>query len=300
MFTATYANICIFRIKSVKRIFRALGLVVLSSASVLGQGMLSIPVFKASYLEIGDSTHFGKMVHASVKADTSIFLADWNTSKTHIDSIDLSNITDSIYLVLADKKHPHFALPIEGEVRDNFRWRSTRHHNGVDIRLNTGDTVYAAFDGLVRYAKYNHGGYGNLVIIRHYNGLETYYGHFSKIFADTNQYVKAGTAIGLGGSTGRSTGPHLHFEIRYLGNPIDPENIIDWECASLNGYEFVVHRDLFKHVREKSERAYYKVKSGDNLSVIARRNHTSVKNICQLNGIKSTSTIRPGQKLRVQ
>jgi len=284
----------------VKGIFQVLSVVVFCSASGFAQRVLSIPVFKSGHLETRDSTHYGKIFQASAKADTAIFLADWNTSKTHIDSIDLSNITDSIYLVLADKTHPHFALPIEGEVRDNFRWRSTRHHNGVDIRLNTGDTVYAAFDGLVRYAQYNHGGYGNLVVIRHYNGLETYYGHFSKIFADTNQYVKAGTAIGLGGSTGRSTGPHLHFEIRYLGNPIDPEKIIDWECASLNSFEFVVHRDLFKHAREMKERAYYKVKSGDNLSAIARRNHTSVKNICRLNGIKTTSIIRPGQKLRVR
>lgn len=233
--------------------------------------------------------------------DTSLFTIGWSTQITHVDSVDLSQISDSIFLTLADKNHPHFTMPIEGEMRDTYRWRSrTRHHNGVDIALNTGDTVFAAFDGFVRYAKYNTGGYGNLVIIRHFNGLETYYGHFSEIFADTNQYVFAGTPIGLGGSTGRSSGPHLHFEIRYLGNAINPEEIIDWQCASLTGYEFVVHRDLFKHVREQRARVYYSVKRGDTLSAIARKNGTSVSTICGLNGIRKSSTIRPGQSLRVK
>lgn len=232
--------------------------------------------------------------------DTAIFMLDWNTRKTHLDSIDLSLSTDSILLHLVDDPHPHFALPITGAVRDSFRWRRYRHHNGVDIKLNSGDTVYAAFDGRVRYAQYNRGGYGWLVIIRHYNNLETYYGHFSKILVDTNQYVKAGTPIGLGGSTGRSTGPHLHFEIRYLGNTIDPQEIVDWQCGSLQGYEFVVHKDLFKHIREMHQRTYYRVRSGDNLSRIAVKYHTSVRSLCQLNGMKSTSIIRVGQRLRVR
>lgn len=258
-----------------------------------------LPNIKVS---VADSSQIINLTNdlAIPSVDTSIFLLDWNTTKTHLDSIDLSASKDSFYLNLASDLHPHFAIPVEGAVRDSFRWRRYRHHNGVDIKLNTGDTVYAAFDGRVRYAQYNKGGYGRLVIIRHYNGLETYYGHFSKILVDTNQYVKAGTPIGLGGNTGRSTGPHLHFEVRYLGNSIDPEELIDWDCNSLQSYDFVVHKDLFKHIQEMRQRAYYRVRKGDSLSRIAANYHTTVRNICQLNGIKSTSIIRVGQRLRVR
>ncbi len=245
-----------------------------------------------------DSVH---LINNKVYLDTAILTVNWSNFDVHVDSVDLSVSSDSFLIKLTNKYHPHFVLPVAGAVRDSFRWRNSyRHHNGVDIKLNSGDTVYAAFDGKVRYAQYNRGGYGKLVIIRHYNNLETYYGHFSKILVDTNQYVKAGQPIGLGGSTGRSTGPHLHFEVRFVGNPIDPEKIIDWDCESLHGYEFVVHKDLFKHVQERRQRKYYRVKSGDSLSAIARRNGTSVSTLCRLNGIRSTSIIRVGQSLRVR
>jgi murein DD-endopeptidase MepM/ murein hydrolase activator NlpD len=234
--------------------------------------------------------------------DTTILLFSWDNSRVHIDSVDLSGMTDTINLSLISKSNPHFFLPIEGEIVDNFHWRHTRHHNGLDIRLNTGDTVYAAFDGLVRYAQYNTGGYGNLVVLRHYNMLETYYGHFSKILVTPDTYVKAGTPIGLGGSTGRSTGPHLHFEVRYLGNALDPERIIDWQCGSLTCTEIDIHRDLFKHKFEKPKVSvsYHRVRSGETLSAIARKYNTSVTTICRLNGIRQSSVIRPGQSLRVK
>lgn len=231
--------------------------------------------------------------------DTNYFFYKWDNNNVHLDSVDLSDITDTIYLKLISSVAPHFVLPIEGDVVDNFHWRKYRHHNGLDIRLKTGDTVYAAFDGIVRYAQYNTGGYGNLVVLRHFNMLETYYGHFSKILVQPDAFVKAGTPIGLGGSTGRSTGPHLHFEVRYLGNAIDPEKIIDWECGSLTGYELTLHQGFFKHKKEQQQRSYYKVRSGDTLTSIARKNGTTVQTLCRLNGLKQTSVIRIGQTLRV-
>lgn len=250
-----------------------------------------------------DSTNFADL---SASADTSIFFYSWDVNTVHVDSVNLSGMTDSIRLVLTTLRNPHFFLPIEGKVVSDFHWRTrSRHHNGLDISLNTGDTVYAAFDGVVRYAQYNTGGYGNLVVLRHYNMLETYYGHFSSILVIPGTYVKAGTPIGLGGSTGRSSGPHLHFEVRYLGNAIDPESVIDWNCGSLACNDLVLHSGLFKQksvvaTSTAATSAYHKVKSGETLYAISRRYGTPVNTICRLNGIRTTSTIRPGQRLRVK
>ena len=106
------------------------------------------------------------------------------------------------------------------------RWR--RMHNGLDLKVNIGDTIVAAFDGKVRIVKYERRGYGKYVVIRHDNGLETIYGHLSKQLVEENQLVKAGEVIGLGGNTGRSTGSHLHFETRFLGIAINPIYMFDF------------------------------------------------------------------------
>ncbi|KAB2813792.1 M23 family metallopeptidase [Phaeocystidibacter luteus] len=224
----------------------------------------------------------------------------WDHNECHVDSIDLSLSTDTIHLNWVNRRHPEFHMPVGGELRSQFGWRRYRYHYGVDLKLNRGDTVYAAFDGKIRYARYNYGGYGNLVVVRHYNGAETYYAHLSKFLVDTNDYVKAGTPIGLGGSTGRSTGPHLHFEIRYLGNAINPTDIINFETGELVNEDMDIHSDVFKYKKEMRERKYHRVRSGETLSAIARRYHTSVNSICRLNGIRSTDIIRIGQNLRVR
>jgi len=133
-----------------------------------------------------------------------------------------------------------FYMPVSGKVTSGYGYRPRfrRMHRGVDLDLNTGDTVYAAFNGRVRIVNYERRGYGKYVVIRHDNGLETVYGHFSKHLVTRNQYVKAGEPIGLGGNTGRSFGSHLHFETRYLGVAINPAAIIDFDNA-------VVHTDVF-------------------------------------------------------
>jgi len=258
-----------------------------------------------SLMEKKDSItiEFERMAVPVYTIDTTFFFYKWDNSQVHLDSIDLTGMADTIQIELINQVAQHFVLPIEGAIVDNFHWRKYRHHNGLDIKLNTGDTVYAAFDGIVRYAQFNTGGYGNLVVLRHYNMLETYYGHFSKILVDADAFVKAGTPIGLGGSTGRSTGPHLHFEVRYLGNAIDPEKLIDWDCGSLTCYQLDIHKELFKNESVKHQHrsnSYYKVRSGDTLSAIARKNGTTIQTICRLNGLKQSSTIRPGQSLRVR
>jgi len=96
-----------------------------------------------------------------------------------------------------------------------------RKHFGTDFRLNVGDTVCSVFCGRVRIVKWDDS-YGNVIVIRNYNMSETVYAHLSKTLVSLDQEVKTGEIIGLGGSTGRSTGPHLHFELRYKGFPINP------------------------------------------------------------------------------
>ncbi len=115
-----------------------------------------------------------------------------------------------------------FTLPVDGPVTSRYGWRRGRAHKGIDIDLRTGDNVRVAMDGKVRYAKYN-GGLGKVVVVRHYNGLETFYAHLSKILVKPGDYVYSGQVIGKGGNTGRSRGSHLHFEARYMNQAINPE-----------------------------------------------------------------------------
>ena len=186
-----------------------------------------------------------------------------------------------------------------------YRPRRRRMHYGLDVKVFIGDTIRAAFDGKVRVVK-NQGrrGYGKYIVIRHDNGLETVYGHLSKQIVEINQLVKAGEPIALGGNTGRSTGSHLHFETRFLGQAINPAEIIDFE----NG---VPHQDtyVFHNVKINGRRSniytsssdrlvYHRVKSGDTLGKIARIYGTSVNELCRLNGLKSTSVLRIGQSIR--
>ena len=183
------------------------------------------------------------------------------------------------------------------------RWR--RMHNGLDLKVNIGDTIVAAFDGKVRIVKYERRGYGKYVVIRHDNGLETVYGHLSKQLVEENQLVKAGEVIGLGGNTGRSTGSHLHFETRFLGIAINPIYMFAFPKPDI-----VSDTNTFRRT-QGSKRAgshdtqvadgtirYHKVKSGDTLSRIAKLRGVSVSTLCKLNRINPTTTLRIGQVLR--
>jgi murein DD-endopeptidase MepM/ murein hydrolase activator NlpD len=157
----------------------------------------------------------------------TLYQNTWFSERVKSQKVSLKDIPDEITLRLCGKKsNEQFCFPYKGIKTSGYGWRWGRPHTGIDIALNTGDEVYAAFDGVVRVAKYN-GGYGNMVLIRHYNNLETLYGHLSSIKVKPGQKVKAGDVIGLGGSTGKSTGPHLHFECRLLYACFDPEWILD-------------------------------------------------------------------------
>ena len=263
------------------------------------------------------------ILNREVAKDSTIFEKYWDTTTLFpYKEVDMSGMPKSVVIDLVDSL-TSYHCPYQGSVhpRGKYGPRRRRQHQGVDLPLKMGDPVYATFCGRVRISQYNKGGYGNLVIIRHDNGLETYYGHLSERLVEPDQWVEAGQIIGLGGSTGRSTGPHLHFETRYYGQSFDPERLIDFKNGTLSRETFLLKKSFFsiysnagqdfedeianeeqdkKEAAEKAAMKYYKIRSGDTLGVIARRYGTTVTNLCRLNGIKSTTVLRIGRSLRVR
>jgi murein DD-endopeptidase MepM/ murein hydrolase activator NlpD len=195
-----------------------------------------------------------------------------------------------------------FCMPTENtKVNDIFGYRPRRRrvHYGLDIKVERGDTIRAAFDGKVRYVSYQKRGYGHYVVIRHPNGLETLYAHLTSKLVAENDVVRAGDPIGLGGNTGRSTGPHLHFETRLLGKALDPALFFDFPNQDVTGDTYLYTKPKKKVYDPSDPDTYYKVRSGDTLSRIAARKGTSVKQLCKLNGITTQTTLRVGQVLRL-
>jgi len=216
--------------------------------------------------------------------------------------IDGLSITDSFYLPLYDDSLQNWSMPLEGTeyVTSKFGPRGYRYHYGTDLRVSVGDTVRAVFDGVVRICKYNRGGYGYYVLIRHHNGLETLYGHLTGREMKVGQHVKAGEFIGHGGNTGRSTGPHLHFEVRYKGVPIDPQTIFDFDVNSLKNNFLFVSPDLFYYIKIQRQKVYHTVRSGDTIYGLAQKYHVRASQICRLSGISLNTTLRIGRRLRIK
>ena len=278
---------------------------------------------EALYVVLFSDNSWKYVRNREVAKDSTIFEKYWDTKSLFpYSSVTKADIPESVVVTLVDSTSG-FHYPYKGAVnpRGKFGLRRGRRHQGVDLPLKTGDPVYATFCGRVRISEYNKGGYGNLVIIRHDNGLETYYGHLSERMVEPNQWVEAGQIIGLGGSTGRSTGPHLHFETRYYGQSFDPERLIDFKNGILSRETFLLKKSFFsiysnagqdfddeianeeqdkKEAAEKAAMKYHRIKSGDTLGAIARRYGTTVNNICRMNNIKSTTVLRIGRSLRVR
>lgn len=241
---------------------------------------------------------------------------DWNNRYAH----RASELPDSFNINLK-----HFCMPTTSRiVTSNFGSRWGRMHKGLDIKVYIGDTIRAAFDGKVRIVRYESGGYGNYVVIRHHNGLETIYGHMSKHLVEENATVHAGDPIGLGGNTGRSTGSHLHFETRLCGVALNPALMFDFRNQDVTGDNYFFRRDSYNkeslvatRLRGKNDDTasvdeanvgnsntesedvrYHKVAKGETLSSIARKRGTTIEQICKLNHIKSNMRVKPGQILR--
>jgi murein DD-endopeptidase MepM/ murein hydrolase activator NlpD len=210
-------------------------------------------------------------------SNDSTFTRDWSNSTLFTQKM-LNDTTDEILFNLI-KDEEKFTLTWYGKMNSVFGSRWGKQHQGLDLNLNIGDSVVAAFDGVVRYAKSKTGGYGNCIVIRHKNGLETLYGHLNNINVFENQYVKSGQFIGLGGSTGHSTGPHLHFETRYHGIPIDPQLLIDITTQQLKS-ETVIF--------DKADLINYRNPTSTNNIIITEKKPTS-KSKKSKKGVKSSS-----------
>lgn len=237
--------------------------------------------------------------------DTSQYPAEfyynlWNTSVPHPYRTQELIAQDSIIelTLTSQSANGQFVPPIEGVLTSGFGWRNGRNHNGVDIDLHVWDPVKTSFSGMVRVARW-YGAYGRVVVVRHYNGLETIYAHLHRINVTPGQIVDAGDVIGLGGSSGRSTGSHLHWEIRFKGVPLNPHMFIDFKTNQLMNSVLVLKKTKYGFAAFPQGSEFHEVKKGDFLYKIAKNYGVSVNQLCQLNGIRRNQLLYVGQKLRV-
>lgn len=216
----------------------------------------------------------------------------WSDTKINPYQVNLVEMKDTVKIDLSS-----FFTPVQSYVTSNFGFRRWRHHYGIDLKVHKGDSVYNAFDGVVRITKRARD-YGYYVLVRHFNGLETLYAHLNKITVKPGDTLSAGTPVGLGGNTGRSTGYHLHFEVRYLGNPINPNDIIDFNSFVLKNQILALNSQHFEYKKEIDKIRFWTVRRGDTLGRISQRTGISIAKLCSLNGIKRTSILRIGQRIR--
>jgi len=235
----------------------------------------------------------------------SLFTNNWETKGIHAYSREKEKPFNDRTINLLENNSA-FVFPL-----DTFKYlRGFKgSHTGIDLKAESGDSIRAAFDGRIRFAGNIHNGYGNLVIMRHFNGLETYYSHLSKILISVDDDVKAGDIIGLVGQTGRATTHHLHFEVRYRDKVFDPAKLLSLQEKKLLGDSLQICNKLFgigstnpkKEVTQTngSETQYYIVIKGDTLYKISKLYSTTIENLCVLNNISKTSILHIGQKLKV-
>ena len=275
-----------------------------------------------------DSVALSRLIQIEQMASPAADLyQDWENHYAHRETA----LPDTFRIDLRD-----FCMPTDSRVlTSNFGARWGRQHKGLDIKVYIGDTIRAAFSGKVRVVRYEPGGYGNFVVIRHYNGLETIYGHMSKHLVKPDQEVRAGEPIGLGGNTGRSTGSHLHFETRLCGVALNPALMFDFRNQDVTGDSYTFRRSTYPResaqatrlrgvggaayvnsgdedqlytpntnskraaaAAARSNTRFHKVRRGETLSSIARKRNTTVSAICKLNHISKNMRLRPGQILK--
>ncbi len=250
-------------------------------AQIVNDTIIPIPVDTTSELVL-DTTQFED---AYIPEDIQFIPSDilyhnnWNNKDVKIRSEKYFNANNRYTLPLVKESESVFVLPCSGKVISPFGFRGRRVHSGTDIKLSLNDEVFSAFDGVVRMAK-RYSGYGNVVVIRHYNGLETLYGHLNKIKVKVNQKVSAGDVIGLGGRTGRATTTHLHFETRFLGDAFNSNKVIDYDNGKLLSDTLIITRKTFdllngkKRFDDDDEVVYVLNKHGKKVKVHRKRKHS--------------------------
>lgn len=298
----------------------------LASVAVLptmGQDLLASQAPVDRTMKAVDSMMLQRLITVEEEMSPAVSLyADWNNQAVHQAGV----LPDSLVIDLRG-----FCMPTDSRrITSNFGTRWGRKHKGLDIKVYIGDTIRAAFSGKVRIVRYEGRGYGNYVVIRHPNGLETVYGHLSKHLVKENDEVRAGEPIGLGGNTGRSTGSHLHFETRLCGVALNPALMFDFQNQDVVGDQYFFRKKTYTHDSAEATRLrgvagkqvgvdrledngskssgkrqqasggtrYHKVVRGETLSSIARKHHTTVSALCKLNHISQNVRLMPGQILK--
>ena len=287
----------------------------LSTLPVSAQDLLANQAPIDRKMKTVDSVILQKLIQfETLESPASDLYDEWDTEHTHYRSTPMP---DEATIDLRD-----FCMPTKSRViTSNFGYRWT---------------IRAAFSGKVRIVKYEPRGYGKYVVIRHPNGLETYYGHLSKQLVLENDEVHAGDPIGLGGNTGRSTGSHLHFETRLCGEALNPALMFDFRNQDVVDDYYVYHRDTYQRESALATRLrgagnvsytpenirgeggetvdfaaspvtsrnysngvrFHKVKRGETLAAIARKRGTTIDAICKLNHIGKNIRLMPGQILK--
>ena len=223
----------------------------------------------------------------------------WSDRDPNARAVGLAAIDTVLQLKLSgDGPGEAFQVPVPPVVTSRYGWRDGRNHNGIDLDLEVWDTVRAAFPGVVRFAS-TCGGFGRLVVVRHYNGLETFYAHLHRIKVKPGDRVSSGQLVGLGGSSGHSTGSHLHFETRFCGVPIDPAHLIDFTTGQLLCDTLVLKHTRNTFAAYPKGTRFHTVAKGEHLSTIAQEYGVPIDALCGLNGISSRTRLRVGQRLMV-
>ena len=296
----------------------------LTAVPVAGQDLLARQAPVDRRMKAVDSIVLKQtMIKENTESPAAQLYDDWSNRYAH----RATQVPDSFRIDLR-----HFCMPTPSRVvTSNFGSRWGRQHKGLDIKVYIGDTIRAAFSGKVRVVKYEGGGYGKYIVIRHNNGLETIYGHLSKQLVAEDQTVRAGEPIGLGGNTGRSTGSHLHFETRLCGVALNPALMFDFRNQDVVSDFYVYIKSNYEHESAEATRLrgkvgnggynrdevqgelannsnanfdssadmrYHKVKSGETLASIAEKRGVTIDTICKLNHITKGKAVRPGQILR--
>ena len=299
----------------------SVALMSLSTLPMMGQDLLARQAPIDRKMKVVDSIMLRQLIieEMSDNNPAAELYADWSNRYAHLETA----LPDSFRIDLRN-----FCMPTSSRVlTSNFGARWGRQHKGLDIKVYTGDTIRAAFSGKIRIVRYEPRGYGNYVVIRHHNGLETIYGHMSKHLVREEQDVRAGDPIGLGGSTGRSTGSHLHFETRLCGVALNPALMFDFRNQDVTGDSYLFRRSSYSRESAQANRLrgvngsaagsevastssskrsvasaqntrLHKVKKGETLFAIARKRGTTVDELRRLNRLGKNPRLLPGQILK--
>ena len=299
-----------------------LTLATIGTIPVMGQDLLARQAPIDRKMKAVDSVALQHIIYTeNYDSPAEDLYEDWSNKYAHYETA----LPDSFRISLKD-----FCMPTDNRlVTSNFGARWGRQHKGIDVKVYIGDTIRAAFSGKVRVVRYEGRGYGKYVVIRHYNGLETIYGHMSKQLVSEDDEVRAGDPIGLGGNTGRSTGSHLHFETRLCGVALNPALMFDFRNQDVVDDYYTFRKSTYQNesavatrlrgagsinftndgedvelataapaASYKQESRFHKVKKGETLYSIAKHRGTTVDAIMKLNHLKKNSKLKPGQILK--